>query len=107
MDGWTDGATGRSPGTTRAGTGSGGDCLPRLSPAGPPALCAAGKALVGPPGLGTGGVCAVKGSRRWLFPSAAFARACAGSEPGWKLCPHEQRGSGEGRETEGPRGRGS
>lgn len=60
--------------------------------------CAAAKALTQPcaPGLGTGSVYAMKESRRWLFPSTASAHTCAGPEPGWKLCPHEQRG-GDGR----------
>lgn len=77
--------------------------------AGPQSPCAAAKTLAQPcaPGLGTSSVYVMKGSRRWLFLSTAFAHTCAGPEPGWKLSPHEQRGRWEGRERErGPEAEG-
>lgn len=72
--------------------------------AGPQSPRAAAKTLAQPcaPGLGTGSVYVMKGSRRWLFLKAAFAHTCAGPEPGWKLSPHEQReGDGRGERRRG------
>lgn len=64
----------------------------------PQSPCPAGRALAQPcaPGLGTGSVYVMKGSRRWLFLSFAFPHTCAGPGPAWKLCPHEWR-EGDGR----------
>lgn len=85
-------------------------CLARAGVAGLQSPCAAAKTLTQPcaPGLGTGTVYVMKGSRRWLFLSAAFAHTCAGPEPGWKLCPQSrEREMGGARDREGPRSRGS
>lgn len=73
-------------------------CPAQAGLAAPQSPCPAGRALAQPcaPGLGTGSVYVMKGSRRWLFLSSAFAHKCAGPGPGWKLCPHEQR-EGDGR----------